>query len=116
MRERHRRERAVAVSLGKRYPQFASLRLEFKYEDAGPFTPSPQVSELHPPASAYFAFPCPYDDCDGDFDLTTAIEAMSVAGQRQCSGHVKCTGHRSVDKGKSDCDLTLRFSVVARTE
>jgi hypothetical protein len=115
MRERQRRNRASMPALRQRYPQLGSLRLEFEFSDGGRFTPTPQVTVMHPPAIAYFCFPCPFSDCDGEFDLAAPIGVMLRDGQAHCEGQVRCQGHRSLD-GKSGmpCVLMLEYSIEAR--
>jgi hypothetical protein len=115
MRERHRRDRSRTPVLRARFPQFEALRLEFDFSDAGPFTPTPQVAVLHPPAPAYFVFPCPYADCDGEFDLTPPIDSMVNADEQRCDGQMRCAGHRCLESGaRTACGLTLDFQVVAK--
>ena len=115
MRERHRRDRAQTPTLRARYPQLDSLRLDFDFSDSGPFTPAPQVTVLHPPATAFFFFPCPYDDCDGEFDLSNPIDTMVRGEDKRCEGQLRCCGHRNGNKGKFSCTLTLEFSAEAST-
>ena len=116
MRERQRRDRARTPILRARFPQFDSVRLEFDFTDAGPFPPAPQVAVLHPPAPAYFVFPCPYSDCDGEFDLTSAIDAMADSDRARCEGHMRCAGHRRVEKSVgTSCALSMEFQVVAKS-
>lgn len=115
MRERQRRDRARTPILRARFPQFGQVRLQFDFRDQGPFTPAPQVAVLHPPAPAYFVFPCPYADCDGEFDLTAAIESMANAEDTNCDGTMRCAGHRRVeDTAGAPCALTLEFQVAAK--
>jgi hypothetical protein len=115
MRERQRRDRARTPILRARFPQFASLRVELDFSDTGPFTPAPQVAVLHPPAPAYFVFPCPYSDCDGEFDLTAAINDMASADQDHCEGQMRCAGHRRVESNVgTPCALTLEFQVAVK--
>ncbi len=115
MRERHRRDRARTPILRARFPQFGQVRLEFDFQDQGPFTPAPQVAVLHPPAPAYFVFPCPYSDCDGEFDLSAAIETMAKAEKARCAGTMRCAGHRRVEHtAGAPCALTLAFQVAAK--
>ncbi len=113
MRERHRRDRAQTPPLRTRYPDVASLRLNFVFSDSGPFTPAPQVNEMHPPATAFFVFACPYDDCDGEFNLAGPVDAMVRAGRDRCEGQLRCGGQRSGNKGKYSCTLTLDFTAQA---
>jgi hypothetical protein len=115
MHERQRRARAVTAPLRTQFPEFDSLRLEFGFSDEGPFTPVPQVTVMHPAARAYFVFPCPYSHCDGEFDLSAAINAMAHAEQANCQGRLQCSGHRTRDnKGRSACGLTLEYLVQAQ--
>jgi hypothetical protein len=98
-----------------RYPQFASLRLDFDFSDEGRFTPAPQVTVLHPPAAAYFIFPCPYTDCDGEFDLGPIVEAVASGGQLLDDGQLRCCGQRIGAQGKRiPCGLILEYSLHAQ--
>jgi hypothetical protein len=114
MRERHRRDRMLAGNLGALYPQVASIRLDFEFKDEGTFVPVPQVTVMHPPASAYFRFPCPYDDCDGDFDLSQPVGSMLEAKKTTAKGKLGCCGSRSGNKGKFACTLSLHYSIDAQ--
>ena len=114
-RERQRRDRASMPQLRERFPQYHALRLEFAFRDHGPFTPASQVTVLHPPAPAYFVFPCPYSDCDGEFDLSAAVLHMSGGESGRCAGQLHCSGHRHFDKRlRAPCALLLEFHVVAQ--
>lgn len=113
MRERQRRDRASTPALRIRFPDIETLRLEFSFTDRGPFTPAPQVTVMHPPASAYFLFPCPYMDCDGEFDLSETVARLTDRESSRCHGQIKCGGHRRVDVGSVPCSLTLEYSIEA---
>jgi hypothetical protein len=111
-RERQRRDRAVTQALRECYPQFASLRLEFDFSDDTKFTPAPQVTVLHPPATAYFIFPCPYSDCDGEFNLAPVVGEIANSGGLHDEGQMRCCGQRIGPNGeRANCGLTLEFSV-----
>ncbi len=110
VRERHRRDRAAAPLLRTRYPRLASLQLDFVFSESTEFLPSPQVTQFHPPARAFFCFACPYSDCDGEFDLTAPVDQFVNAGQPSASGQLRCTGKRH--KGVS-CTLCLEYSISA---
>jgi hypothetical protein len=117
MRERQRRDRAATPTMKERYPQFGSLRLMFEFKGAGPFTPAPQVNVMHPPAKAYFVFPCPHADCDGQFDLTSPTDALARNGATLGNGHLDCPGQRSVDrKGRAPCGLSLEYKIEVLPE
>jgi hypothetical protein len=115
MRERQRRDRAATQSLRVRYPQFHSVRLDFDFSDDGKFTPAPQVTVLHPPATAYFIFPCPYPDCDGEFNLAPVIDEMANGASTHGEGQMRCSGHRTgANETRLSCGLTLEYRVQAQ--
>jgi len=107
-RDRQRIGRTGAQSLRQRYPALSSLQLDFDFSDANEFIPSPQVTVFHPPAPAYFCFACPYSDCDGEFDLTKAVDLAVSSGETQTGGQVRCVGTRH---GGVACTLCLEFSI-----
>jgi hypothetical protein len=116
MRERHRRDRALTDTMRGRFPRLTSLRLEFDFRDTGPYAPTPQSTVMHPPARAYFFFPCPYDDCDGEFDLTDPVGLLVQDADRLRDGQLRCSGQRSGAKGKYSCTLTLHYSLEAERD
>jgi hypothetical protein len=117
LRERQRRDRSLAPAMRSRYPQFSSLRLECDFSDDAGAPPAPHVMVLHPPAAAFFVFPCPYSDCDGEFDLTAAVAELARDQDSHCEGQMRCAGHRVRDRnGRTPCQLTLEYSVHATLE
>ncbi len=113
LRERQRRNRATAPVLRNAYPQFASLRLEFDFSEPETSAPAPQALVLHPPSQAYFVFPCPYADCDGEFDLTSVVATLARSGEASCEGHQQCGGQRVRDhRGRLPCQLTLDYFIA----
>ena len=110
-----RRARAAAPTLRGEYPRVEKLHIELKFIDQTAHTPADQTHIMHPAAQAFFAFPCPYADCDGRFELNAAVgEAVANAKHRN-EGDLNCTGHRVRD-GNSGlaCGLHLHFVVSAR--
>jgi hypothetical protein len=110
VRERQRRDRAAAPLLRTRYPQLGSVQLDFEFSDRTEFLPSPQVTVFHPPARAYFCFACPYSDCDGEFNLTDAVDVAVNADGARGDGQVRCAGKRN---GGASCTLCLEYSISA---
>jgi hypothetical protein len=112
MREKQRRNRLAAKELRVQFPQFASIRLDFKFSDDGSQPPAPQSIELHPPARAYFVYPCPYTNCNGELDL--AANVVHIAEQRKvrAAGHARCSGERHGRQGKAPCDLHIEYSIA----
>jgi hypothetical protein len=114
LRERQRRDRSLAPAMRTRYPKFASLRLECDFSDHAGAAPAPHVMVLHPPAPAFFVFPCPYSDCDGEFDLTSAVAELARNEDTDGQGQLRCAGHRTRDRnGRLPCLLTLEFAIHA---
>lgn len=107
VRDRQRRGRTSAPALRTRYPGLDSLQLQFEFSDRTEFLPSPQVTVFHPPAPAYFCFACPYSDCNGEFNLTAAVD-LAISSREQSSSQIRCAGtrHRGVA-----CTLCLEYSI-----
>lgn len=108
MQERHRRGRIAAPTLRTRYPGLNSLQVQFDFSDSTSFLPSPLVTVFHPPAPAYFCFPCPYSDCGGEFNLTGQVDLAVSSRDSHASGQLSCAGtrHRGVP-----CTLRLEYSI-----
>ncbi len=115
LRERQRRDRATAQVMRNLYPQFASLKLEFGFSEPDPdaAAPAPHLLVMHPPSQAYFVFPCPYADCDGEFDLGSVVAELARSNQPHSHGTLKCSGQRVRDKsGRTPCQLTLEYTIA----
>ena len=110
VKERQRRDRAAAPVLRTRYPQLASLQVDFDFSDSSEYLPSPQVTVFHPPARAYFCFACAYSDCDGQFDLAGAIDSAVNGREARSEGQIRCAGTRH---GGTPCTLCLEYSIAA---
>lgn len=108
MRKRQRDRRIATPAIRVRYPQLASMQVNFDFSDRGDFIPSPQVTVFHPPAPAYFCFACPYSDCDGEFDLTSQMDLAVSSGEKKTSGQVRCAGNRH----HGACTLCLEYSIT----
>jgi hypothetical protein len=108
MRKRQRLLRIGAPTLRTRYPDLDSMQLDFDYRDGADFLPSPQVTVLHPPAPAYFCFACPYNDCDGEFNLTSQVDVAAKSDEPRSRGQVRCAGTRHHGVA---CTLCLEFSI-----
>jgi len=109
-----RRDRAAALALRVAFPGIQQLRLELKFESTTSSTPASQSHLLHPPARAFFEFPCPYADCDGQFDLTSAVNAALADPARNAAGVLECSGLRAHDyASKRPCQLHLVYAVSA---
>lgn len=111
MRKRQRLHRIGAPTLRTRFPGLDSMQLDFGYSDRVDFLPAPQVTVLHPPAPAYFCFACPYNDCDGEFNLTKQVDLAASSRDGHARGQVKCAGSRH---SGTPCTLCLDYSISPR--
>ena len=111
--ERMRRDRAAASALRVALPAVQLLHLELKF--AGPANaPTSQSHVMHPPARAFFVFPCPYADCDGQFDLDNAVRETLAEPAHRTQGTLECSGLRTRDHAsKQPCQLQLHYEVKA---
>ena len=109
-----RRDQAAAPKLRAMFPAVEQLRFELRFEGGAGSTPVPQAHVLHPPARAYFSFPCPYADCDGRFELAAAVSAAVADPSHRIQGTLDCGGSRASDFAlKPPCQLRLHFTVTA---
>jgi hypothetical protein len=108
------RDREAAPKLRTMFPVVEQLRFELSFEGGGAATPVPQLHVLHPPAHAYFSFPCPYADCDGRFELAPAVHAAVEDPSHRIAGVLECAGSRVSDfRSKPLCQLRLCFTLTA---
>ena len=113
-RERLRNSRATALALREVFPAVQQLRLDLLFKSPGPSTPAMQSHTLHAAARAFFEFPCPYADCDGQFDLSTAVQTALADPKHKTTGELECVGKRAVGVGESAlCRLHLTYTVAA---
>jgi hypothetical protein len=115
--DRLRRDRAAALALRTAFPAVQQLHLELKFQGTSENTPAAQSHILHPPARAYFTYPCPYADCNGQFDLAEAVRAAMVGPPYRAEGVLECSGVRARDhSSKQPCLLRLVYTVAATCE
>src|SRR6186713_2888239 len=91
-REKQRRNRLAAKELRVQFPQFATIRVDLVFNDEASQPPAPQSIVLHPPARAYFVYPCPYASCTGTLDLAANVDQIAERGKARTTGHAKCNG------------------------
>jgi hypothetical protein len=109
-----RRDQEAAPKLRAMFPGVEQLRFELSFESVGTTTPVPQSHVLHPPARAFFSFRCPHADCDGRFELATAVHAAVEDPSHRIEGVLDCTGSRASDfAAKPPCQLRLHFTLTA---
>src|ERR1700755_1767116 len=112
--DRLRRDRAAAQAICSAYPTIVTLGLELHFEGSEARVPADQVHVMHPPARAFFEFPCPYADCDGHFDLSGAVSGALATPAHQGAGLLSCSGLRARDhSSKQPCQLQLAYRIIA---
>ena len=88
-------------------------RLELQFEGATRNLPAAQAHVLHPPARAFFEFPCPHADCDGEFDLTACVSAALEKRVGKVAGGLTCSGQRPDQRGsRCACELHLNYALT----
>ncbi len=117
-REQLVNERARATPLRQIYPKIEQLRIELTFIDTRGRSHSPQLHTLYPAARAYFRFPCPCTDCDGDIDLGELVAALVIrttSGTRVTRGTALCNGvRRDLPPDKSTCSLRIDYHLAAK--
>ena len=112
--DQFRRDRATAPILRATFPTVEQLRIELKFEAPSSSAPTPQSHVLYPPARAFFEYPCPYWDCDGHFDLESAVRAALSNATHRAEGVLECQGSRIGDRAtRCPCLLRLSYCVFA---
>jgi hypothetical protein len=113
-KEQWRRDRAAAKTMREAFPELAQMRIELTFVEAVARVPAAQSHVMHPPARAFFQFPCPYAACEGRFDLTNTANLIFSDAAAHKTGHLECTGQRP--KGgslKQPCGVQARYTIVA---
>jgi hypothetical protein len=112
--DKFRRDRATAPALRATFPTVEELRIELRFEAPSSSAPTPQSHVLYPPAHAFFEYPCPYWDCDGQFDLGGAVRAALADETHRAEGVLECQGSRTGDRAsRRACLLRLFYEVTA---
>jgi len=110
--EKQRRNRLASKELRVQYPQFSTIRVDLVFDDEVSQPPAPQSIVLHPPARAYFVYPCPYAGCTGELDLAANVDDIAEQGKARAAGHTRCKGERHGRTGKGPCDLHIKYSIA----
>lgn len=109
-----RRARAAAQVIRTALPGVGHVRIALSFEDQSSISPTAQVHVLYPPARAFFTYPCPHSDCDGEFELDRAVRMAVNDSTRTAHGSVPCSGARVGEPGsKRPCELRLIYDITA---
>jgi hypothetical protein len=115
--ERLRTARAAAQPLRVVSPTTASVSIQLRFVGGSDPLHATQSFVLYPAAKACFAYPCPYGDCDGIYDLV-AEASRTLSGQKtRVTGVCECTGMRSRDGlQRQPCGLRMSYTISAKHE
>ncbi len=111
-----RHDWAAARVLRSAFPTVQQLRIELRFAVPDSSAPTPQSHLLFPPARAFFAYPCPYSDCNGQFDLAGAVTAAMSNATHRAGGALECGGARGGDHSKRPCLLRVVYEVTASVQ
>jgi hypothetical protein len=119
-RTRRLSDRVAAPALRTAFPQVENLRIELNFSDRTAHAPSLQQHILYPSARAFFRFACPCFECDGEFDLTGAVNKLvadPVGSKRRvnrtATDTLACQGVRLRDRPTSQlCPIQVQFRLV----
>ena len=109
-----RRARGAAASLRVAFPTIQQLRVELEFTGTNANPPGSQSYVLHPPARAFFTYPCPYANCDGQFELSHAVNAALDDPSLRTEGILECAGRRAQKHDSNHpCKLRLLYTISA---
>jgi hypothetical protein len=110
--ERLQRGRLASGKLCNVYPSVKQIRLALDFKDESPMPAlASQLHQLNAPSRAFFWYPCPYGDCDGVFDLGSAIATLVSQATGELSSHVPCSGVRGAKR--APCGVQLDYVISA---
>lgn len=111
------KERTQAAPLRQAFPRVEQLRIELDFNDARGRAHSPQVHTLYPAARAFFRFACTCTDCDGDYDLDSAVTALlnnAAKGTRTARGTLVCDGaRRDLRADGATCSIHINYRLTS---
>ena len=114
-RDELRKARAAAPILRSACPEASVVRVDLEFQKSPLLAHAPQSLSLYPPAKAFFAYECPFGDCDGVYDLNELVWEALKAGRYTMHGQVTCNGHRACNgTGDGVCQLALSYLIKVR--
>jgi len=115
--DRLRAGRAAAQTLRSVSPTATLVNVQLRFISAATPAHAAQSFVLYPPAKAYFAYPCPYGDCDGIYNLDAAANRAMAGEKSRITGTLECDGVRSHNgPSRERCGLQLKYTITAQHE
>lgn len=112
--EQLRLARAAAPVLRDVCPTAAVVNVTLRFLTSAPPLHAEQAFSLYPAARAHFAYPCPYGDCDGVFELGAEAGRILKREKTRIAGTVECGGLRSRDGlPRQTCGLRMSYTITA---
>lgn len=113
--ERLRTARASAQPLRAVSPTTAFVSVQLRFVPALEPLHAAQSFVLYPAAKACFAYPCPYGDCDGIYDLAAEASRTLSGEKSRVTGVSECAGTRSRDGlQRQPCGLRMSYTISAK--
>lgn len=110
-----RQARTNAPTLQQLLPAVESVCVDFAFAKGAPLVFGAHQFTVYPPAHAYFAYLCPFGDCDGIYDLNEIVITLLRTNGSQTDGILHCEGHRARRIGRGPpCQLGVTYKVTAR--
>jgi hypothetical protein len=107
--------RAAAQPLRDASPTTALVKVQLRFFPATAPPHATQSFVLYPAAKAYFAYPCPYGDCDGIYDLDSEANRVLTAEKGRVTGILECAGGRSsISLQRQPCGLRMSYTITAK--
>ena len=115
--ERLRAGRAAAQPLRNACPSATFVNVQLRFLPATAPAHVAQSFVLYPAAKAYFAYPCPYGDCSGIYNLDLEASRAMAAEKSRVTGTLECAGTRShIGQPREQCGLQVRYMITTKHE
>ncbi|MEJ1962021.1 MAG: hypothetical protein WDO56_10970 [Gammaproteobacteria bacterium] len=112
-----RRGRAAAQTLRTAHPSVTSVSVQLRFLSKEVPFHAPQSFALYPPAKMHLAFPCPFGDCSGIYELDEAGLPALKGEKNTVTGKLECSGLRSRDGASGQpCGLWVSYTITAHHE
>src|SRR5688572_25503829 len=106
--------RMLAPELRTLFPKLMQLRVQLTFLFDAKRPPADLTHILHPPALAYFRYPCPINGCSGEFRLDLPAMRLLRESRSATADEIGCSGVRSEDRlTGTPCATRLKFRIDA---
>jgi hypothetical protein len=114
---RLRAGRAAAQTVRSVSPTTLFVKMQLRFSTTAAAPHASQSFVLYPGAKAYFAYPCPYGDCSGVYDLDAEATRAMSSEESRVTGTLECEGGRAHNgQLRERCGLQVRYVIEAQHE